>query len=320
MVPRVAVLLMDYGAPATDEQVRPFISALLSDPGMLPLPWGARQLLARWIAWRREERVVQRYRAIGGSPLPAWVGALSSQLGERLGRPFEVQPAYCFVAPRVDRVVAALAEDGVHRVLGVPLFPQRSTVTSDACQRLLEQACREHGLEAALTPDFPEATPLIDALEAGVSPLLSPETHVLMVAHGLPSRLEQAGDPYPGRVRATAAALAARLPHEQPWSLAFQSRVGRGAWTRPYLDDELERLAGEGVRDLLLAPLSFVAENLETRWDLDHEATERARELGMDRVVRAPAPGEHAALVELIHRLVCEAARGRRWLPARGAA
>ncbi len=318
MEERVAVLLMDYGAPGTDAEVRPFIARLLSDSAILPLPWGLRHALANGIAWRRAGRVAGRYRAIGGSPLPAAVSTMAETIGDRLGKRFEVRPAYCYSAPRVAQVVSNLAGDGIGRVVGVPLFPQRSHVTTDSCQRRLLQAAQRSGLAAAMVPDFPTAPGLLDALREGVEPLLRPGAHVLMVAHGLPLRLERAGDPYPSRVRETAEALAGMLPTEQPWSLAFQSRLGPAAWTGPYLDEELERLAKAGVSDLVLVPLSFASENLETRWDLDEVASEQARTLGIARVVRSPTPGAHPAFLDLVHDLVREAVRSAGWSPMRG--
>ncbi len=314
----VAVLLMDYGAPREDAEVRPFIASLLADPAILPLPLGLRQLLAHGIALRRAPKVVARYRAIGGSPLPAEVEALADDLGDSLGSTVVVRPAFCHAAPRVEDVVAVLARDGVERVLGLPLFPQRSTTTSDVCQRLLLAAAARHGVAAAITPDFAEAPRFVVAMAEGLQPLLTPDSHVLMVAHGLPERLERAGDPYPQRVRDSAAALAAQLPADTPWSLAFQSRLGPAAWTGPYLEDELERLASSGVRDLVLQPLSFACENLETRWDLDHVAAERAAELGVERVVRAPAPGRHPAFQDLLEAHARTALRGSGWCPDGG--
>ena len=313
-----ALLLMDYGAPGTDEQVRPFIASLLSDPAILPLPGGLRQALAHGIAMRRAPKVVDRYRAIGGSPLPGAVQALSDALGERLGPPFVVRPAYCHAAPRVQEVLGELAQAGVERVVGVPLFPQRSFTTSDVCQRLLLEAAARCGVAATLTSDFALESGFVQALADGLLPLVRPTSHVLLVAHGLPRRLEEAGDPYPARVRASAHALAERLPGEVPWSLAFQSRLGPAAWTGPYLEAEIERLAGEGVQDLVLQPLSFACENLETRWDLDRVATQRATELGITRVARAPAPGSHPAFLDMIEAHARAAVRASGWCPFGG--
>ena len=311
----LALLLMDYGAPSTDAQVRPFIASLLADPAILPLPAGLRQGLAHGIALRRAPKVVERYRAVGGSPLPAAVQALAQELGERLDSRVVVRPAYCHAAPRVDAVVAELAAAGVQRVLGLPLFPQRSWTTSDVCQRLLLAAAPRHGMAAAIAPDFATEPGFIETLAAGLRPLLRASSHVLLVAHGLPERLERAGDPYPARVRESAQALAATLPAGTPWSLAFQSRLGPTAWTGPYLGDEIARLAAEGVQDLILQPISFATENLETRWDLDRVACGQATELGIARVVRAPAPAGQAAFMDMIEAHARRALRSSGWWP-----
>jgi ferrochelatase len=307
--------LMDYGAPSTDGEVRPFIASLLSDPAILPLPWGLRQGLAQLIAARRAPKVMARYRQIGGSPLPGAVRAIADGLSERMGPPFVVRVAFCHATPRVAEVVAELCDAGVDRVVGIPLFPQRSFTTSDICQRLLLAAAARSGVATAVAPDFALEPGYLEAMASGLRPRLRPGSHVLMVAHGLPQRLEAAGDPYPGRVRESAKALAALLPAEQPWSLAFQSRLGPAAWTGPYLEDELERLAGEGIDDLVLQPLSFASENLETRWDLDHVALSRAEALGMRRVDRAPAPGSEPLFLDMLATHARRVVRASGWCP-----
>ncbi len=310
-----ALLLMDYGAPGTDDEVRPFIASLLSDPSILPLPPGLRQGLAHYIALRRAPKVTERYRAIGGSPLPAAMETLAEELRSRFPEPFIVRVACCHARPRIAAVLDELEQAGVGRVVGIPLFPQRSYTTSDLCRRELMEGAARRRMSATVCADFATRTGFVRALAAGVEPLLRPGSRVLMVAHGLPRRLERAGDPYPGRVRETAEALAAKLPADTPWSLAFQSRLGPAEWTGPYLEDELARVAAEGVEDLVLVPLSFVCENLETRWDLDKVATELATELGVARVARAPAPASQPAFQEMLEDHARTAVRAAGWCP-----
>ena len=314
---RVAVLLMDYGAPKTEAEVRPFIASVLSDPSILPLPWGLRHLLAHSIALSRSRKVALRYSSVGGSPLPAAVAEIAQALEKQLGSSFLVRPAYCHASPRVADVIAELAQDGVQQVVGLPLFPQRSWTTSDVCERQLLAAAEQHEMTATFVQDYPDAPNLVKALAEGIMPLLGEQSHVLMVAHGLPVRLEKAGDPYPNRIRMTAQALAAKLPQGQPWGLSFQSRLGPAAWTGPYLLDEVDRLAAEGVRDLVLVPLSFATDNLEICWDLDRDASDRARALGVDKVSRAPAPGGHPLFKELLRELVCASVSSEGWLANR---
>lgn len=315
----LAVLLMDYGAPRSDAEVRPFIASVLTDPAVLPLPPGLRHAVGHGIAALRAGKVAARYRAVGGSPLPAALAGLAEALAERLPPGTRVLPACSHAEPSIRAVVRGLPAAGVRRALGLPLFPQRSAATSEPCGRAFLAAAAAHGIEASVLPEFWDERGFLDAVRGAVRPLLGPGSHLLFVAHGLPERLERAGDPYPRQVRATASALAAGLPAGQAWSLAFQSRVGRGAWTGPYLDDEIERLAGTGVTDLVLAPISFCCENLETCWDLDREAAAWATALGIGRVARAPTPGSHPALLDAFARRIAAAAGDAAGSPHPGA-
>jgi|GEM_PF-2972119 len=301
---KTAVLLMDYGAPTTDEEVRPFIASVLTEPCVFGLPWGIRHILANFIALMRSSKVTARYNAIGGSPLPEEVQELADQLEADLGSEFSVRPAYCHAKPKISDVVEQLSSEGITRVVGLPLFPQRSWTTSDVCEKQLVKASKKHGLEYGWVPEYPTEPGLIDAHYQGVLPLLTPSTHVLMVAHGLPKKLERAGDHYPSRIRDTAAEIAAKLPEDQPWSLAFQSRVGPAEWTGPYLDDEIVRLADTGVKDIAFIALSFATENLEVCWDLDREALTDANALGINRVVRSPQPSKHPLFQKLLRDMI----------------
>jgi ferrochelatase len=133
----------------------------------------------------------------------------------------------------------------------------------------------------------------------------------LITAHGLPQKAIERGDPYRDEVERTAVALAERLPAGVPSSLAFQSRLGPVEWTRPYLTDEIPRLAGEGVRSLVVAPISFVADCLETVHELVIETAELAAESGIESYRVAPAPGAHPAFIAelagLVHRTAAQA-------------
>lgn len=310
---KTAVLLMDYGAPTCDAEVRPFIASVLKEPRVLGLPWGARQLLATYISVRRASKVRERYTAIGGSPLPQAVQALANQLEMGLGPEFSVRPAYCHANPKIGYIVEQLAKEGITRVIGLPLFPQRSWTTSDVCQQQLVKASKHHGLECEWVPEYPTELGLIAAHHQHIMPLLNPQTHVLMVAHGLPKRLEDAGDTYPSRIRMTANAIAAKLPEGQSWSLAFQSRVGKAEWTGPYLNDEISRLANDGVKEIAFIALSFATENLEVCWDLDREALGTANSLGIERVVRSPQPSTHPQFQQLLKELVQGAIERAGW-------
>lgn len=292
----IGVLLLELGGPVDLRAVPAFVRRLLSDPAMVPLPAVLRWPLARWIAWRRAPRVTERYAAIGGgSPLPGEVRRQAAALQQELGQGFLVRYAFRYCAPEIEDVVAGLREAGVERLVAVPAFPQHCGATTGTVLEAL-RSCADGSVWSSVSwaPDHPTLLALWAALAA---PHLPGAEHVLMVAHGLPERHVRRGDPYVAEVQASADALGARLPAGLPWSLAFQSRLGPVAWVRPWLEDELQRLAAKGVRRLVLLPLSFLAENLETCWDLDHAAAALARRCGIEELRRVPCAGSHATLI-----------------------
>ncbi len=148
--------------------------------------------------------------------------------------------------------------------------------------------------------------------------MLEGADHLLFTAHGLPVRVIERGDPYVEQVERTVEALTARLGSSLPVSLAFQSRLGPVEWVGPHIDDEIRRLAAEGVRTLVAAPVTFTCENLETLWDLDREMAELSRSCGIETWRRAPAPGTSEDLIDQLARLVTERASGAGWLDDKG--
>jgi protoporphyrin/coproporphyrin ferrochelatase len=310
----IGVLLLDFGGPEREDEIRPYLGRLFKDPAILPFPGPLRGVLAHVFANARLSSARERYRAIGGhSPLPALARQRAQRLQARLGGPFHVRVAFSYTPPFVHDVIRDLAEHGVRRLVALPAFPQRSFATTDACLTLVSRAAAAHGVEVVEVGSEPENEGLLQALFEGLSPLLTEGAHVLFVAHGVPVRNVQRGDPYVDEVLRTAAALAQRLPTGTAWSVAFQSRVGPVRWVRPYLDNEIRRLGRMGVEALVVVPLSFFDENLETLYDLDVEAIRIAREAGIERFARAPAPGGHPAFLEGLVRRTLAAAHDGGW-------
>lgn len=297
MSSRVPVLLMDYGGPSADlAEVRAYLTRLFSDPVILPVPWGLRHTLARFIAWRRAPHSLKKYQSIDGSPVPAEVESLRQALQAELGEAYEVHTAFRYGPPLVQDVVEELISAGHDHVVVAPTFPQWSAATWGTFLGAI------HGIDATPITPWGEDEGLVDALVATMEPMVGQDTHVLFTAHGLPQKMVDRGDPYADQIQATAEAVGARLPC--PWSLAFQSRLGPVEWLRPYMEEEIARLGEAGVEHLVVSPLSFSTENLETRWDLDREAAEAAAQAGISRYDRAPAPG--AALAPVLAQRVRE--------------
>ena len=303
------VLLLNLGGPATLADVRGFIASLLGDKEVLTLPAPLRVGLANLIAWRRAPRVRTFYRAIGGgSPIGPLTREQVDALAAALGEGFVVTHAFRHSPPRAARALAELAARGVRRVVVLPLYPQWSGSTTGSGLAEAAHEAAALGLELATVGSYPAAGGYIEALAEHTRPLLEDGCVVIATAHGLPQRTVDRGDPYVADVRATFAALSAALPAGTRCTLAFQSRLGPVEWTRPYLVDEVQRLAREGVTTLVVVPLSFVSENLETLYELDIELRHLATAAGVTSFRRAPVVGCHPAFVATLADLVRRAA------------
>jgi ferrochelatase len=305
----VALLLVNLGGPPDLDGVRPFLEAIFSDPAILPVPAWLRPTLARSLARRRAKVVSRRYRLVGGgSPLGALterqVEAVRRSLGAR-GAEADVGHAFRYSAPTIEQALGALAERGARQVRLLPLFPHRSLALGGSVEREARRAAALRGLDLLVLRAWgadPAAVALwADRARARLA-AMAPGARVLFVAHGIPLRDVRRGDDYPERVAETARAVAAALPAGTPWSLAYQSRVGPLGWTRPYLGDEVSRLA-RTPPPVLLVPLSFAADCLETLYDLDHEAAARLRIRGVEQVERLATFDDDPAFADLLARL-----------------
>jgi ferrochelatase len=204
--------------------------------------------------------------------------------------------------------LASLADRGVRRVVALPAYPQYSKTTSGSAVAELAREARRLGLKMRSVDAYPEGAGYVEALLDLAKTCCRASSHVVVTAHGLPKKLVQLGDPYVEHVRRTYAALTKGFPSGCTSSLAFQSRLGPVEWTRPYLVDEVKRLADAGVRDLVVLPVSFACENLETLYELDREVAGLARAHGIERYCRVPVPGCHPAFIDELAGLVRQAA------------
>ena len=313
---KLAVVLFNLGGPDSLKAVKPFLFNLFRDPAIITLPALARYPLAALISTTREKPAQANYAIMGGaSPLlpesEAQARAVEAELKVRAP---DVE-ARCFIAMRywkpfsreTAKAVAAFAPD---QIVLLPLYPQYSTTTS--ASSLAEWAKVYKGPGASRTVCcYPTALGLVEAhakairkvWEAAGSPF---NVRLLFSAHGLPQQIVDAGDPYQAQIEATAAAIAQHLPELTDWRVCFQSRVGRLKWLEPATDAEI-RQAGADGKGVVIAPIAFVSEHVETLVELDHEYAELARSVGCAPYLRARTPGVTPGFIETLARATLEA-------------
>jgi ferrochelatase len=314
---RVAVVLFNLGGPDSLDAVRPFLFNLFSDPAIIGLPPLARIPLAALIAGLRNRSAKVNYARMGGaSPLLpetlAQSEALKTALLERLpAATIETFVAMRYWRPFSAQTAAAVAAFTPDEIALVPLYPQFSTTTTASSLKAWEAVYRGSGVVRSVCC-YPTLEGLVEAhanrIEAAWDAAGRPEpVRLIFSAHGLPERVVEAGDPYAAQVAATAQAVAARLPSAlADWRIAYQSRVGPMKWLGPTTSDEIEAAARDGV-GVVISPIAFVSEHVETLVELDHDYRLRAEAAGLSAYVRAPTLGVDSGFIEGLASVVAAA-------------
>jgi protoporphyrin/coproporphyrin ferrochelatase len=309
---------MNLGGPDSPAAVEPFLRNLFADPDIINLPAGLRLPLAR-IAARRRAKVARRiYARLGGaSPLLANTEVQARALERVLGPDYR-----CFVAMRHWHPTSAAAAREVKSwqaedIVCLPLYPQFSTTTTSSSLKAWRRAAASEGLDrpTRIICCYPDEQGLVDAIAELIRPALDEARRLLpprllLTAHGLPERVVRAGDPYPGQVALTAAAVVAALSQpDLDWRICYQSRVGPLKWIGPSIDAEIRR-AGEDRVPLVVAPIAFVSEHSETLVELDEEYRRLAEEYGVPCYIRVPTVGASPRFVGGLAALVQRAQAG----------
>ena len=307
---QTAVVLLNLGGPDSPESVRPFLYNLFSDRLIIRLgPAFMQKPIAWMIARRRAPKSRGYYELIGGSsPLNRITREQADALAARLDN-IPVEVAMRYWRPTAGDTLEGLKARGIKRVLALSLYPQYSIATTGSSEREFIDAAGKLGLEAATVPPWYGHKGYLDAmgelLARAVSEAGSEGGHVLFSAHSLPKSFIEEGDPYQEHIKATASALMEGPEFGGvPWSIGYQSRSGPVEWLGPSTEDEIARLGREGVRELVVVPVSFVSDHIETLYEIDILYKRLAGEAGMDMRRVASLNTEPAfirALEDLVH-------------------
>lgn len=317
---RAAIVLLNLGGPDSPEAVQPFLRNLFSDPAIMRQPGLVRWFLARFISSRRAPVARGNYARIGGkSPLleetREQAAALNAVLGDGAAGVFVCMRYW---HPMADEVVRQVIDYKPDRVVLLPLYPQYSTATTASSVGVWRAAAARAGLRAETRTVccYPTAAGFVDALSrltrdgiATASGVGRPR--VLFSAHGLPKKFVDQGDPYRHQVEETVAAVLGRLDRSGfDHVVCYQSRVGPLEWLRPYTEDEVRR-AGRDRVPVVVVPVAFVSEHVETLVELDLDYRRMAEEAGAPVYVRTPTVGVDPAFVGALADLARGALEGR---------
>ncbi len=320
---RIGVFLLQMGGPLHDDELHSYVESLFCDPFLVQLPpivsW-FRRTLAKRVASRRAPVLRQQYEQIGGSsPNNAITIRQAVALEDWLNQQDNPNEYHCFAAmtytrPRIESAVADAVHVGCTDFVALSLFPQYCSATTGSSFAELAEALDK----AEISPDnvrwvsrwgdndqFLAASAENLRLECEASARAHSSTpHVLFSAHGIPESYVRRGDPYVSEIQNTVRLLAETLVDGVQHSLSYQSRATPLKWVTPSTDGKIKSLAEEGVKSLIVHPVSFVNDHLETLFEIDIELAAVAKEAGIEHYARVPVFNDDPRLIALLGQLV----------------
>lgn len=339
--PKVGVLLLNLGGPETGEDVEGFLYNLFADPDIIRLPpllSPLQSLVALLISKRRAPKSREAYDSIGGgSPILEYTRAQADlmlrSLKDRYGIDAKAYIGMRYWYPFTEEALDKIREDGINALVILPLYPQFSISTSGSSLRVLQEEFAKKSdvygpqkmfhtvipswydrpgyvksVANLIQKELDSFTP--EEIEEGTSVKQPIPKHILFSAHGVPASYIEAGDPYKAQIEDCVERIKSLLPSEEEGvkvHLSFQSRVGPVEWLRPYTDDVLPSLGEQGVKNLVVVPISFVSEHIETLEEIDIEYRELALESGIANWRRSPALNTDATFIDDMADMVADA-------------
>lgn len=323
---RLAVLLLQMGAPETIQDIRPFLKNLFSDPAIIPLkgPSWLKSVIAGLLSFIRAKKVSSRYGYIGGgSPLVRITAeqarALETWLKSK-GVPALVRPVMRYSPPRAVDVISGLRSEGIGRFIAISLYPHYSSATTGSSIKDLRKALESKGkVQLKIIDRWGNNPGYIELLAEWINKEVSHltektkrEIRVIFSAHGLPQKLIMEGDPYLVEMKETVTAVGSKLG-DIKWHLAFQSAVGPVKWLEPSTGSIIRLAAEEKVGGLLLVPISFVSDHIETLYDLDLVYRQQALERGISHYGRLAAFNDDQAFIGILGGMIIESLKQSGW-------
>ncbi len=312
---KIAVVLFNLGGPDGPKAVQPFLYNLFADKAIIGAPAGIRQALAFMISTLRKKSAQANYNIMGGgSPILPQTKAQAEALGLAMSSKVDGAELQLFIAmrywhPFTHEAAKEVAAYGPDEIILLPLYPQFSTTTTGSSVTEWNRIYRGSG-QAREICCYPTLDGVVEAhaqaIERAFKAAGSPDgVRLLFSAHGLPEKIIDQGDPYQSQIEATAAAVAARLGTGWDWQICYQSRVGPLKWIGPTTPEAIAAAAEAGL-GVIVTPIAFVSEHIETLVELDHEYAELAQDLGCPHYIRVPALGTDPVFIESLAQLAVD--------------
>jgi protoporphyrin/coproporphyrin ferrochelatase len=316
---KIAIVLFQLGGPDSLEAIEPFLYNLFMDPDIINFPGAflARKPLAKFISSRRSMKVAENYKQIGGkSPILDLTQRQASALESVLR--LQNIDGCVFIAmrywhPMTNEVVQKIKADGFQKVILLPLYPQFSQATTRSSMNEWNRQMQKQKLsiQTRFICCFPSQPLFIEAFVENINLALarfhkvtSSDIDLIFSAHGVPLSYIKHGDPYQLQIEETVRCIVECGKWNSPHTLCYQSKVGPMKWLKPSLIETVEHLAGKGRKHLLVIPIAFVTDHIETLHEINIDVRRHAIALGLQQFELTPALNDHPKFIQCLAELV----------------
>ncbi len=311
----VAIVLLQFGGPDSLEAVEPFLYNLFNDPDIFELPFGPRfqRFLARQISSRRAPSVQKKYAEIGGkSPIVERTEDQLLALQQYFDKHYPelavtVRLAARYWKPYTEEAIKNLKRDNIKNVVLLPLYPQYAMANAGSSFNEWDRQRKALGVEfnERRIREYYKHPQYIKALntriEEGLAQFPDPSKVMLLFsAHGTPLDMVKRGDPYSEQIRETMELVMDARGHDKEYMLSFQSKVGPKKWLKPSTHETLIALGARGITDLLVIPIAFVSDHIETLHELNIEERHTAHEAGIVNYIVIKGLNDHPLFIECL--------------------
>lgn len=298
-----ALVLLNMGGPNNLDEVEVFLKNMFADKNILPLPWLLRKFVSTMIIRSRLDEAKENYKLIGSkSPLPKLTQNLIKKLQVVVGDDCIVTDAMRYTPPFAKERLQQLKEKGVQKLYLFPMYPQYSTTTTKSSFEDIYENLKllDYNPEVVSVDRYFDHPLYVKAVAKQIQKKLDKYSgyDVIFSAHGLPQSIIKKGDPYQKHIEKTVELISKELNSYGKIHLAYQSKVGKGKWLEPSLDEKLEKIENKNV---IIYPIAFTIDNSESVFELKIEYKEIAQELGIQNYVVCNCLNANEDFVALIN-------------------
>jgi ferrochelatase len=311
---KTAIVLLNLGGPDSLEAVQPFLENLFNDPDIFKLPF--QKTLARYISKKRAPKVQKEYELIGGkSPINMWTEKQRQMLENKLRDKYDVDVlvAMRYWKPLTEVTVDAVEKGNYSRIILLPLYPHFSVSTTGSSFNEWKRYYKGDESKVEYIESYQTHPVYLKALNQRIDEnlLRFPENvrsdvQLVFSAHGTPVSYVKKGDPYSHQIKETIEGVMKLRNYSHKHHLCYQSKVGPAKWLEPATDNMIEELSAKGKKHLLIIPISFVSDHVETSFELDIEYRHVAEKVGIENYIVMTGLNDSQLFVDALYELVTE--------------